>query len=163
MNNNTVNIDSTSVDRLLDALDDPDVKNKILFDAVNEGAKVLQSKTIDFFRARVGEVAEHISRWKNRPFWQGITTSKDKAYCETKVSIMGDHRLKWFEKGTQDRYTKGYKIVGYQRNRRVREGKGHWVGRMTDNNFFRDARKETSAIDAAMEQSIRTALSKLNK
>lgn len=159
--NDTVKIDTTQVDNLLDTLDDQEVKNNILFEAVKAGAKVLQQTTKNYFRQKVGEAATHYSRFIQKPFEDGIIVKADKSYCEAKVSIMGDHRLKWFEKGTNDRYTKGRKIVGYQRNRAIREGKGHWTGRMTGQYFFRDARQETNRIDEAMAQSINNALNKL--
>lgn len=157
----TVKIDSTQVDNLLDTLDDQEVKNNLLFEAVTAGAKVLQQTTKNYFRQKVGEAATHYSRFIQKPFEDGIIVETDKSYCEAKVSIMGDHRLKWFEKGTQDRYTKGRKIVGYQRNRAIREGKGHWTGRMTGQYFFRDARQDTNRIDDAMIKSINNALNKL--
>ena len=159
--NDTVKIDTTQVDNLLDTLDDQEVKNNILFEAVKAGAKVLQQTTKNYFRQKVGETATHYSRFIQKPFEDGIIVETNKSYCEAKVSIMGDHRLKWFEKGTQDRYTKGRKIVGYQRNRAIREGKGHWTGRMTGQYFFRDARQDTNRIDEAMAQSINNALNKL--
>ncbi len=159
--NDTVKIDTTQVDNLLDTLDDQEVKNNILFEAVKAGAKVLQQTTKNYFRQKVGEAATHYSRFIQKPFEDGIIVKADKSYCEAKVSIMGDHRLKWFEKGTQDRYTKGRKIVGYQRNRAIREGKGHWTGRMTGQYFFRDARQDTNRIDEAMALSINNALNKL--
>ncbi len=161
--NDVVKIDSTSVDRLLDTLDDPEVKNKILFDGIIAGAKALQQTTKNYFRQKVGEAATHYSRYIQKPFEDGIIVKTDKSYCEAKVSLMGDHRIKWFEKGTQDRYTKGYKITGYTtRHRAVREGKGHWTGKMTGLYFFKDARQDTNAINDAITQSINNALNKLD-
>lgn len=161
---NDVKIDSTDVDQLLNSLSDTDLLNKILFDAVKAGARVLRENTKRSFRSEMGSVAEHVSRWTNKPFSDGVIMSTDKAYNEAKVSIMGDHRMKWFETGTQDRYTKGRKIVGYQRNRAIREGKGHWTGRIKENNFFQKARSSSeTAIDDAIIQSINNALEKLNK
>lgn len=163
--NNTVNIDSKEVDQLLNNLADTDELNKILFDAVKEGAKTLQKKTKQIFRMKVGGVASSISRFTRKPFEDGITMKTDKGFTEATVSIMGEPKLKWFEKGTNDRYTKGYKITGYaqgKRNRLQREGKGHWTGKMTDKNFFRDARQGNDVNDAIIE-SINNALEKLNK
>lgn len=161
---NDVKIDSADVDQLLNSLSDTDLLNKILFDAVKAGARVLRENTKRSFRSEMGSVAEHVSRWTNKPFSDGVIMSTDKAYNEAKVSIMGDHRMKWFETGTQDRYTKGRKIVGYQRNRAIREGKGHWTGRIKENNFFQKARTSSeTAIDDAIIQSINNALEKLNK
>ncbi|MBR5012899.1 MAG: hypothetical protein IKY15_03055, partial [Clostridia bacterium] len=119
----------------------------------------------NYFRQKVGEAATHYSRFIRKPFDEGITVKADKSYCEATVSIMGDPRLKWFEKGTNDRYTKGRKITGYaqgQRNRLKREGKGHWTGRIGANYFFKEARQNTNIIDDAMTQSINNALKKLN-
>ena len=164
---NDVKIDSREVDQLLDNLADTDLMNKIIFEAVKAGAKVLQENTKKSFRAEMGGVASNISRYTRKPFEDGVIVSTDKVYVEAKVSIMGDHRMKWFEKGTQDRYTKGRKIVGYsgtKRNRLQREGKGHYTGRIDGNNFFRKARSSSeTAIEDAIKQSINNALEKLNK
>ena len=164
--NDVVKIDRTSVDNLLNALDDDELKSQILFDAVKAGAKVLQQKTKNYFRSAMGEAATHYSKYIQKPFEDGITVKTDKAYCEAKVSLMGEHRIKWFEKGTQGRYTKGRKIIGYapgKRNRLEREGKGHYTGAITGKYFFRRARQENSEIDEAITQSINNALSKLDK
>ena len=164
---NDVKIDSAEVDQLLDSLSDTALLNKILFDAVKAGARVLQQNTKQSFRSEMGGVAANVSRFTRKPFEDGITMKADKTYSEAKVSIMGDPRLKWFETGTQDRYTKGRKIVGYsgtKRNRLQREGKGHWTGRIEGRNFFRKARSSSeTAIDDAITQSINNALEKLNK
>lgn len=162
--NNSVDINSTQVDQLLDTLDDQDVKNQILFEAVKAGAKALQQTTKNYFRQKVGEAATHISRFIRKPFEDGITVKADKSYCEASVSIMGDPRLKWFEKGTGARYTKGRKITGYaqgRRNRLQREGKGHYTGQMTANYFFKAARQDSNIIDEAIQQSINNAINKL--
>lgn len=164
---NDVKIDSAEVDRLLDSLSDTDLLNKIIFEAVKAGARVLRDKTKQSFRSEMGGVASNVSRFTRKPFEDGITMKTDKAYVEASVSIMGDQRLKWFETGTQDRYTKGRKIVGYsgtKRNRLQREGKGHWTGRIKENYFFKKARSSSeTAIDDAIKQSINNALEKLNR
>lgn len=164
---NTASIDSREVDQLLNSLSDTDLLNKILFDSIKAGARVLRDKTKQSFRSEMGGVASNVSRFTRKQFEDGITMKADKTYSEAKVSIMGDPRMKWFETGTQDRYTKGRKIVGYsgtKRNRLQREGKGHWTGRIKENNFFQKARSSSeTAIDDAITQSINNALEKLNK
>lgn len=159
----TVKINSTEVDQLLNSLEDSEQINAIIFNAVKEGAKVLQQQTINYFRSAMGSVAEHQNKWNGKPFWQGIKMSADKAYNEAKVSIMGDYRLKWFEKGTNQRTTKGRKITGYQRNRAIRQGKGHNTGAITGKWFFKSAKQNNSMIDEAIATSINNALSKLSK
>ncbi len=60
---------------------------------------------------------------------KGIKLRVDKAYSEVILHIMGDYRLKWFEKGTKPRYTKGHKVTGYLSNHRLkRTGKGGFRG-----------------------------------
>lgn len=161
---NNVSIDSGEVDRLLNNLGDEELLNKILFDAIKAGAKVLQEATKKQFRSEMGDAASHISKYTHRPFESGVTLKTDKAYTEAKVSIMGDHRMKWFEKGTQDRYTKGYKITGYQRNRAIRSGKGHWTGHIIGKHFFKQAKENSeSTVNDAIKQSINNALKKLDE
>ena len=71
---------------------------------------------------------------------KGVKLKADKAYTEISVHIMGDYRLKWFEKGTKPRKTKGHKITGYNRSRRIRSGKGGNRGSIRPLYFFKDAR-----------------------
>lgn len=161
---NIVQIDSRSVDETLNNLSDTDTVNKILFDAVKEGARVLQNNTIKSFKSALGASADHISRWNNQPFWSGIRVKDEKPYVTSIVHIMGDHRLKWFEKGTNDRKTKGRKIVGYNRNRRVREGKGHDTGRIAGRYFFKQTvQSSESSIMDTITRSINNALETIMK
>ena len=162
-----VNINSTAVDSLLNQLGDKEQANRILFNAVKDGARVLQQTTKNFFKRAMGESANHISRHTNKPFADGVTLKSDKSYIEATVSIMGDHRMKWFELGTRNRYTKGRKIVGYAKGRKLRlerEGKGHFTGSIVGKYFFRAARQSgNGAVNDAIKQSINNALSKLGK
>lgn len=162
--NNVVQIDSRQVDELLNALSDDDFKRKVLFDAVKEGAKTLQQNTKKLFRQSMGDSATHYSKYIRKPFEDGVTVKGDKAYIEATVSILNDFRMKFFEKGTRQRTTKGRKIVGYaERHRLKREGKGHNTGSIKPLYFFRQARQNESAINDAITQSINNALSKLNR
>lgn len=162
--NNVAEIDSTQVEALLNALDDTEFKNKVLFDAVKAGAKALQQNTKKLFRSAMGEAATHRSKYINKPFEEGISFKADKAYIEASVSILNDFRMKFFEKGTKQRSTKGRKIVGYINSRHLkREGKGHNTGAIQAKYFFREARNDNNSINEAITQSINNALSKLNK
>lgn len=160
-----VKIDSSQVDRLLNALDDADNKRDILFKAVKDGAKVLQEQAKQSFRREMGGSATHFSKYIRKPFEDGITVKGDKAYCEAIVSIMSDFRMKFFEKGTKPRRTKGRKIVGYANERQTRlkrEGKGHSTGAIKATYFFRNAREQSeTAVNEAMKISIDNALKKL--
>ena len=56
-----------------------------------------------------------------------------------KVHIMGDFRLKFFEKGTKQRRTKGHKITGYAGRSLKRSGKGGNRGSIKGLYFFKSA------------------------
>lgn len=157
-----VSIDSHEVDQLLNALSDQDFKNEILFNAVKEGAKVLQENAQNYFKSSV-KGANHYSPYIRKPLYEGVSVKADKPYCTVSVSIMNDFRMKFFEKGTAERMTKGRKIVGYINRRRLkREGKGHATGSIKPTYFFRRARENDAPINEAIEQSITQALNKLD-
>lgn len=164
MSEHVATIDSRQVDDLLKALSDDELKRKILFDGIKAGAKVLQQNTQKLFRQSMGESASHYSKYIRKPFEDGVTVKGDKAYIEASVSIMNDFRMKFFEKGTKQRTTKGRKITGYtEKHRLIREGKGHHTGSIKPLYFFQRARQNESAITDAITQSINNALKKLNK
>ena len=159
-----VTIDSREVDELLNTLSNDEFKRKVLYDAVKAGAKTLQQNTKKLFRQTMGDSATHYSKYIRKPFEDGVTVKGDKAYIEASVSILNDFRMKFFEKGTRERTTKGRKIVGYISSHRLkREGKGHNTGSIKPLYFFRQARENETAINDAITQSINNALSKLNK
>ena len=164
MSDHVAKIDSRQVDDLLNALSDDELKRKILFDGIKAGAKVLQQNTQKLFRQSMGESASHFSKYIRKPFEDGVTVKGDKAYIEASVSIMNDFRMKFFEKGTKQRTTKGRKITGYtEKHRLIREGKGHNTGAIKPLYFFRRARQNETGIRYAIEKSIDNALNKLNK
>lgn len=164
MSDHVAKIDSRQVDDLLNALSDDELKRKILFDGIKAGAKTLQQNTQALFRQSMGESASHYSKYIRKPFEDGVTVKGDKAYIEASVSIMNDFRMKFFEKGTKQRTTKGRKITGYtEKHRLIREGKGHNTGAIKPLYFFRRARQNETGIRYAIEKSIDNALNKLNK
>lgn len=158
----TVIINSQQVDDLLNKLNDKDQKNKWLYDAVMSGAKVLQSAAQESFKKEV-KGASHSSPYLkgHKPFYEGVSVKGDKAYCEASVSIMNDFRMKFFEKGTAERYTKSTKINGYQDDGKhlKREGKGRYVGKITATYFFKSARDNSeSAVNQAMMESLEKSI-----
>lgn len=161
--NDIVIVDAASVDELLRKLDDDELKNKILYDAVMSGAKALQQAAQQRFRTVLGAAASHPSPYLkgNKPLYESVSIKGEKAYIEASVSILNDFRMKFFEKGTAERYTKGRKITGYADNGRnlKREGKGHYTGKITATNFFAAARNSSeNNINDAMLSSIEKSL-----
>lgn len=154
----TVTINSQQVDDLFNKLSDKELKNKWLYDAVMSGAKALQQAAQQSFKRDVNG-ASHSSPYLkgNKPFYEGVSVKGDKDYCEASVSIMNDFRMKFFEKGTVERFTQSAKINGYQSDGKhlKREGKGHYVGKITATYFFKSARDSSEGtVNQAMMQSI---------
>jgi len=136
-----------------DKLMSNDTTKEILFKALKAGAKSLEQNTRKLFRSAMGAAARHPNRWNGKTMESGIRMKADKAYIEAMVAIMGDFRLKFFEKGTAERQTKGRKILGYYKangktyhNKLQREGKGHRTGRIKAMNFFATARSDENTI-----------------
>lgn len=163
MSDNIVTIDKQTVDELLAKLSDSEQKNKWLYEAVMSGAKALQQAAQQSFKQTLGEAASHTSPYikGQKPFYEGVSVKGDKAYIEASVSIMNDYRMKFFEKGTADRQTKGRKITGYiDAHHLKREGKGHYTGKITATNFFRSARDNSqSQVEQAMTDSLNKSIS----
>ena len=136
-------IDDTQVQNLLNQLSDEN-RRKVLFNAIKKGAQVLQRNTINNLKVALGTGAN--SRGKlGKPITQGVKLTTEKAYNEVKVHIMGDYRLKWFEKGTKERLTK----------------KGASRGSIKPLYFFRTARQNESEIDSAIFRSLDEQLNKI--
>lgn len=155
-------INSQGVDQFLDAIDDDKVKKDILYKAVIAGGKVIQGVAKFYFRNRMGESAMHQSKYIKAPFQDGIVLKGDKAYTEARVSIMKDFRMKFFEKGTEDRYIKQKGHSDLQRGRHGENtGKPNYRGKITAKWFFRDARSNTESINDAMFFSIDNSLKKM--
>lgn len=149
-----VQINDSQVQNLFDALDEKN-RSTILFKALKKGAEKLKADTQTQLKTRLGSGASSTGRL-GKPMTEGVEVTTDKAYNEVTVHIMGDYRLKWFEKGTKIRKTKGHKITGYDRRYRIRAGKGGNRGQITALNFFNAARQGNiddtviSAIDELM-------------
>ena len=158
-----ITTESERIDKILATLSDDEFKKNLLFKSVWAGAKVLQGTTKQYFRNKMGESAMHYSKYIKAPFEDGITVKGDKAYCEARVSIMKDFRLKFFEKGTEDRYIKKSGHSDLKRGRHNNTGeKSQYRGRITPKHFFLDARNDsTNNINEVMEQAISNELNKL--
>lgn len=163
MSDNIVTIDKQTVDELLAKLSDSEQKNKWLYEAVMSGAKALQQAAQQSFKQTLGEAASHTSPYLKggKQFYEGVSVKGDKAYIEASVSIMNDYRMKFFEKGTKDRQTKGRKVTGYiDAHHLKREGKGHYTGKITATYFFRSARDNSqSQVEQAMTDSLNKSIS----
>lgn len=171
-----------SADKLMNTLNffvDDDAKKEMLFNAVKEGAIVLRDEARETFRKDVKGATHSDAYTKGKPLYETIKMIGDKAYTRAVVSIMGDYRLKWFEKGAPqgggDRMTKGKKMTNAQgkyiktKSAKTgkwsvikRDGSGHSTGNVTATNFFAESHSSASdRIDEAIITSINNAIKQI--
>ena len=129
--NNIAQIDSSQTDKLLNSLDNETLRRSIIVAALKEAANVINDKTRENFRASISG-ASHYSKFIRRPFYQGVSTSVDKNLMESKVSIMPDFRMKFFEKQIQER--------SYKKNNKI-----HRTGVVSAKHFFKNAITQTQS------------------
>lgn len=144
---NNVKIDDQKVYDLFEALNE-DVRQDILMKALKKAAKELQEASRDSLRQRIGSKASSPNRWNGKSLDSGIKMRADKDYTEVNVNIMGDFRLKFFERGTKERYTD----KGFYRGRmgKSKDGSSNYL------NFFKSARDKdyTDTITSSISQAL---------
>ena len=94
------------------------------------------------------------NKWNGKKMEQGIKYKVARDVRSVKIHLLGDFRLKFFEMGTKDRYTKGHKITGSYwsrgagRGRKylVRVGKGGYRGAIDSSRFFAKSKSETESL-----------------
>ena len=151
---NVTTVDPSKTDRLLANLN-TESRNKIITEALRRGGQVAQSNVKQSLRAKLGAGSSSLEH--------GIRLKVDKAYSIVTLHIMGDYRLKWFEKGTKPRYTKGHKVTGYLSNHRLkRSGQGGYRGLIAATHFFKQG-VTVQPISEAVTQYLDQALPKLEK
>lgn len=141
------NVDSSQVDQLLNQLQ-PDTIQDIVFKAIKKGADTLKAKTI--------------SNLRKPSLNKGVKVRPNRTANEVSVNIMGDYRLKWFEKGTKERYTRGHKVTGYSDSRHLRRtGQGGYRGKIVAEHFFQSARADEESFYNSMMASITESLNRI--
>lgn len=112
-------VDTSGVQRLFNTLTGKDQK-KVVRAATRKAAQQLTKSTKLQFRNIVGsKVANSRNYWNGKTLQSGIKYVSDKN-VSYKVHIMGDFRLKFWEMGTNERYTK----------------KSNYRGKITKKSFF---------------------------
>lgn len=150
----TIQVDSSQLDKLLNTLGDAEVRRRIIFDGLKEGAKVLKRNTLQNLRSQP---------FNSSSMEKDISIRNDKDYLESSVKIK--YKARWFEMGTKERKTKGAKITGIDENSKryalKRTGKPRATGSIKPHYFFKSARENESAITEAITRSIDNALKNL--
>ena len=141
-----VTVENQAVLNLFEQLND-DNRKSILFQALKKGGDKLVSNAKTQLRQKLGSGATTPNRWNGKTMESGIKYRGEKDYCEVSVNIMGDFRLKFFEKGTKPRLTR----------------KGANRGSITALNFFQSARANDNEITTAINNSITNSLNRLKQ
>ena len=143
---NNVSVDDSAVRNLFQALDE-ESRKRILFTALKAGGEKLLSETKMQLRSKLGSGATSPNRWNGRTMESGIRLKADKDYCEVDVNVMGDFRLKFFEKGTKLRQTK------------KKANRGSIKGLY----FFQAARSKADEITTIINSSLAESLKRISK
>lgn len=134
MSDNTFEIDAKDVLNKFAELTGKQQKN-VYRNTLRKASRILISESKSQLRTVVGSKINDKNKWNGKTFGSGIKFKLDREATEAKVHIMGDFRLKFFEKGTAIRTLKKNKA-----NR----------GAMTAHYFFKQAKsnKEKEVFDS---------------
>lgn len=164
MNNNKFcQIDISEVKNLFNKFSE-DKRKDAMFKALKKGGEKLVEET----KRNLSQKLPNADRGKRfgKPMSSGVKLKKDKYDNEVLVHILGDFRLKFFELGTDDRYTK--KKVAYQKNGKTKfrkeSNKNGYRGKIEKPlKFFEDAYKNQNEIINVIDENLITELNKLLK
>jgi hypothetical protein len=99
-------IDDKNLLETFDTLSDKEFTSRVIMKALKETGKSLVDQTKDNLRKSMGAKATSKGKHK-KALVEGVRMKIDKVYDSVTVDILGEYRLKWFEKGTKKaRYTK---------------------------------------------------------
>lgn len=150
-----VEIDDSEVIRLFSNLTGKEMQ-RARTNAVKSAATILVNATKKNLR-RITKEYNKPNRWNGKTLQNGIQRSTKTEDKETvKVHIMGDFRLKFFEKGTKQRYNKSLGDTTLKKRR--------YTGAMKAKYFFRDAKNqsEKKCFDE-MERLLNISIQKIAK
>lgn len=162
-----ITIDDSQVQNVFSALSVRNQK-KSLMNGIRKSAQVLIRRTKQLIKSKLKNT-DKPNRWNGKKMVNGVKYKADRQNLEGKVHIMGDFRLKIFEKGNyknQPRKTKGRKKVfnGTYKGGRAqynRIGKGHSTGNIKALYFFKQAKADTEQqVFATLNSNIKESIMK---
>lgn len=118
--------------------------------AINDALNKLYEETINNLRSTVpGATRSGVTPMgtPTKPMTKGVIKRIDPAYATGLVHIMGDYRLKWFEMGTDERFTTGARSKNRKGDIKKIIPAGQSRGRIRPYNFFRSARDNADVIE----------------
>jgi DNA-binding FadR family transcriptional regulator len=99
MSNQGMIVDADNVLNVFAGLTSREQK-QVYRNALRKAARILTAETKVQLRSIVGSKVNSRNRWNGKTLGSGIKLKVDREATEAKVHIMGDFRLKFFEKGT---------------------------------------------------------------
>lgn len=160
---NQVEIDAKQVLSMFADLNSKKQRN-VYRSALRRAAGILATETKKQLRSSVGKAASSKNWWNGKTLQAGIKSNADREGTESKVHIMGDFRLKFFEMGVpEDRKTTGRNTASVRgKTPKYRQKKASRRGRITGQHFFRTAkaRKEKEIFDS-MDQLISQSIQRI--
>ena len=124
-------------------------QKKVYKQALRKASTILTKETKLQLKAIVGRKINSRNRWNNKTLGSGIRTRIADDASEAKIHIMGDFRLKFFEKGTAIRA--------------IRRGSAN-RGSMTPHYFFRKAKvNKEQEIFSNMDRLISESIMRISR
>lgn len=161
-----VKLKVSNIDKILEDLDSKHVKSYInhsIYVATNK----VKDATLGNLHSKVkGSRSEKSPIWKT-PLDKGIITKVNAQTSTGTVAITGDNRLRWYEKGTEERFyisgkhtKKGWYTKRQQRRMAENGHAVHRTGFIKTTHFFADA-ISSADITGIMIQEMDNQISKL--
>lgn len=161
--NKVCNVDSSGLKRLLESFNE-DKRKEAMFKALSKGGQELVEQTKRELIKKLPKATE--GKRYGKPMSEGVKMKKDKADNEVLVHILGDYRLKFFELGTKDRYTKkkvAYKRDGKYKFRKENNTQTGFKGKIKALGFFETAYKNENQIINVIDENLIREINKLLK
>lgn len=145
-----VQIDSTQVLLMFSEFDEK--RRRMVFrKSLGEASRVLVRETkkqLRGVRTKSGKLSTKTkSKFTGKTMESGVRYKVSRDARESKVHIMGDFRLKFFEMGTRKRFTKGHRVTGYywkrSRKYKARVGEPGFRGAIGASKFFSNSKQAT--------------------
>lgn len=149
------NCDTSRIEAMFERLSATNIQS-FEGEAIDKALTELQQETISNLTSRVQGATRSgktPTGYVTKPMVQGVKKRVEKDYAEGVVHIMGDYRLKWFELGTDERFTTGSR----SRNRNFRGdikktvSAGQSRGKIEGVDFFKDARSDGRVIETYIQ------------
>lgn len=159
---NNVEVDSGQVLKLFAELDSKRQKQAHR-NALRLAANILVKETRKQLKSNLGKKANSRNWWNGKTLQSGIKVKVNRDATESKVHIMGDFRLKFFEMGTDIRKTTGRNNADVRGRTPIRrQRKPAKRGKIDPDWFFRTAkRNKENEINASLNKLVKESIQRV--